>query len=169
MEEHIIERWRTRENDWNTYFGMALEPAMVTHLVEWTAAKILAEAPTAQAVAFRGVSGAMIAPIVAYKLGLNPIGIRKPNESCHSGTTKARLTLDGHLVERYVIVDDFITSGDTVRRIIGDPVTKGLMVLGVFCYEWSERKSSPVIPGLAVKLPCWGVVPHAIYQRLEAA
>jgi len=167
MENWAIDRYRTRDRSYNDYFSIALDPAMVTHVVDWVAAKILAEAPTAQAIAFRGFSGAMVAPIVAYKLGLNPIGIRKPNEGSHGGSTKSRLTLEGHRVERYVIVDDFVLSGDTVRKIIGDELTRGMTVLGVFCYSWEESRSSPQTRGLAVKLPCWGVVPDTIYRRLE--
>ena len=64
------------------------------------------------AIAFRGLSGALVAPIVAYELDKTLLAVRK-GESNHSG----------HLVEgdynarRYVIIDDIISSGDTVSAI----------------------------------------------------
>ena len=64
-------------------------------------------------IAFRGVSGALIAPIVAYKLKKPVTCIRKPTESSH-GWTK----LEGAIgVERYIIIDDFICTGETVNEI----------------------------------------------------
>ena len=66
-------------------------------------------------IAFRGVSGALIAPIVAYKLKKPVTCIRKPTESSH-GWTK----LEGAIgVERYIIIDDFICTGETVNEIHG--------------------------------------------------
>lgn len=64
-------------------------------------------------VAFRGMSGAMIAPLLATKLNKNLIMVRKETEISHSC----------HLVEgfqkskSYIIVDDFIESGKTVFDI----------------------------------------------------
>jgi hypothetical protein len=67
-------------------------------------------------IAFRGVSGALTAPILAYMLRKNVLAVRKkPSEdgwshSSHEveGDTNAR---------RYIIVDDFVASGKTIRAI----------------------------------------------------
>jgi orotate phosphoribosyltransferase len=65
------------------------------------------------AIAFRGMSGALIAPLLAHKLGKTLIMVRKRGVDCHSG----------HCVEgdrgarRWIIVDDFISSGHTVETI----------------------------------------------------
>jgi hypothetical protein len=64
-------------------------------------------------IAFRGVSGALIAPIVAYKLKKPVTCIRKPTEPSHGcGTVEGAVNF-----ERYIIIDDFISTGDTVNTI----------------------------------------------------
>lgn len=64
-------------------------------------------------IAFRGLSGALIAPIIAMRMNKHLVAIRK-GESCHSSHQ-----LEGNVAtERYVIVDDFISSGETVRKIV---------------------------------------------------
>lgn len=64
-------------------------------------------------IAFRGMSGAIVAPSVAMRLSKEVIMVRKPGESAHSsynveGNREAR---------RVLIVDDFVNSGNTVRII----------------------------------------------------
>lgn len=73
------------------------------------------EATRFDAIAFTGNSGAIFAGALAVKINTNMILVRKPNESSHAG---------GAIVEgddrdkRYLIVDDFISSGDTIKRIV---------------------------------------------------
>ena len=67
-------------------------------------------------IAFRGLSGTLIAPIVAHILKKEIIVIRKrePGSSDHSGHR-----IEGHVAaKRYVILDDFIAGGNTVKEII---------------------------------------------------
>jgi hypothetical protein len=69
-----------------------------------------------QSFAFRGISGALIAPLLAYKTGKTLIVVRKPkpDESSHSD-----YPVEGDLnAQRYIIVDDFQSSGSTVTAII---------------------------------------------------
>ena len=64
-------------------------------------------------IAFRGLSGMLIGPIVAHWLGKEVIVIRK-NSDNHSNHT-----VEGHLAaKKYVVLDDFIQTGETVREII---------------------------------------------------
>jgi len=64
-------------------------------------------------IAFCGMSGALIAPIVGFLLNKPILMVRKEDKS-HSS----------HKVEgyedtrRYIIIDDFICSGDTIRNIV---------------------------------------------------
>jgi adenine/guanine phosphoribosyltransferase-like PRPP-binding protein len=65
------------------------------------------------AIAFRGLSGAMIAPIVAMRLNKTLIAVRKGEKahSCH--------TVEGDIgAKSYIILDDLIDSGATVRAIV---------------------------------------------------
>ncbi len=72
-------------------------------------------------IAFRGLSGLLIAPIVAHILKKEIIVVRKtPSgrrtlEECSHSIHK----VEGHVAaKRYVILDDFISGGGTVRAII---------------------------------------------------
>ena len=76
-----------------------------------------------QAIAFRGLSGAMVAPIIAYVMGKKIIPVRKPktDEDNHSGATVEAPPF-GNLVpaeeRKILIIDDFIASGKTVATIV---------------------------------------------------
>ena len=64
------------------------------------------------AIAVRGLSGTLIAPVLALKLKKTLLVVRK-GEDCHSSQT-----VEGDYGARsYVIVDDFVSSGRTVRAI----------------------------------------------------
>lgn len=64
------------------------------------------------AIAISGYSMSMIAPIIAMLMGKNLILVRK-GEACASGHT-----IEGTTHQRYIIIDDLVSSGDTFRRII---------------------------------------------------
>lgn len=64
-------------------------------------------------IAFRGMSGALIAPILALRLNKSLIMVRKPNDNTHS-----ELLVEGDkAAKRYIIVDDFQSSGATASTI----------------------------------------------------
>lgn len=70
------------------------------------------------AIAFSGNSGAMIGGALAAMTGKVPILVRKDREDSHS-----RLSVEGYFPctnvrAKYVVVDDFVYSGYTVRRIV---------------------------------------------------
>lgn len=60
----------------------------------------------------RGISGQLMVWPLAYKLGLNALIVRKPNEDAHSISNVGF----GDMKD-YAVVDDFISSGDTIRAI----------------------------------------------------
>lgn len=65
-------------------------------------------------IAFRGLSGSLIAPILAYELGKTLLAVRKRKREGHSDRT-----VEGDYgARRYIIVDDFIQSGKTINTII---------------------------------------------------
>jgi len=66
---------------------------------------------TFDAIAFRGVSGALVAPAVAVAVGKPLIVVRK-SEASHGRPVEGAIT-----AKRYVIVDDFVGAGGTVRAI----------------------------------------------------
>lgn len=66
------------------------------------------------AIAFRGSSGAALAFPLSYFLKLPLIHVRK-GESHYSGTIEGTISS-----KRYIIVDDFIDRGTTVKKIISE-------------------------------------------------
>lgn len=65
-------------------------------------------------IAFTGVSGAALGFILSYDTGFPVLVVRKSGESSH-----ASYKVEGnHSVKRYLVVDDFIDEGNTIRRIV---------------------------------------------------
>ena len=66
------------------------------------------------AIAFRGLSGTLIGPLLAFKLNRTMLAVRKRKGEGHSG-----LMVEGDAgAGTYIIVDDFIQTARTVRSII---------------------------------------------------
>ena len=73
---------------------------------------------TFNAIAFRGVSGAVIAPILAWEMDKCLIPIRKSGEHAHSYVSAELDACQGMKELKVLIVDDFIASGATIRAIV---------------------------------------------------
>lgn len=68
------------------------------------------------AIAFTGFSGALIAPILALRLGKQMLLIRKSSDNTHSS-----FRVEGDIAaEKFIIIDDCISSGSTIHRILND-------------------------------------------------
>jgi len=66
-----------------------------------------------EAIAVQGLSGLLIGPIVAMLLKKPLLAVRKESERCHSDEE-----VEGDIdVKSYIILDDFIFTGETCRRI----------------------------------------------------
>jgi len=61
-----------------------------------------------------GFSGSIVIPALALAMGKNFVLIRKETDDSHHG--KGRLV--GKLGERWIFVDDFVSSGRTRKRVI---------------------------------------------------
>lgn len=99
------------------YLKEALTPKSTKKLVK--AAVTLLKQYDFDAIAFRGISGALIAPLLAYKLNKSLLVIRKPKETGDASHSAMRVEGDQR-VQRYIIIDDFQCSGKTVEAIITD-------------------------------------------------
>ena len=69
------------------------------------------------AIAFRGMSGALIAPSLALSLNKSLLMVRKENDDTHSKNEHNGLVEGDRAARSYIIVDDMISSGETVRAI----------------------------------------------------
>lgn len=68
--------------------------------------------PEKPTLVFRGLSGALIVPLLAYKLKYPLLTVRK-NENSHTSNI-----VEGNIsFTKYVIVDDFICTGETIEQI----------------------------------------------------
>lgn len=81
-----------------------------------------------------GYSMAMVAPILAHMMGKNVVLVRKPTERRHStyGT-------EGEHRQRCVFVDDLISSGETVARVMKDVQQIDCYIVGYLCYNTTRR------------------------------
>jgi adenine/guanine phosphoribosyltransferase-like PRPP-binding protein len=59
-----------------------------------------------------GLSGVLVAPEVAARLG-KPIVIVRKNESSHGKPVEKK-----QLIGRYIVIDDFVETGSTIQRVI---------------------------------------------------
>ena len=95
-------------NDYSAYF---LTPTKLRKAVQKCVRIIRKRKLKFDAIAFRGLSGAVVAPMVALALKKTLIAVRK-NRS-HG------IKVCGDLgAQSYLIIDDFISSGETVRKIV---------------------------------------------------
>ena len=94
-----------------------------------------------EAIAFTGHSGSGIAYPLWYYTGIPLICVRKNKESSHTGS----LIEGGGEYHRYLILDDFISTGETVKTIMQE-IDKYSRIhltqcecVGVFLYAWFTR------------------------------
>lgn len=94
------------------YLKGVLDPEKRKKIIDRAFETLQPEAHTFDAIAFRGMSGALVAVPLADKLGKNLMLVRK-GENCHS-----TFSVEGVLSQRYIIVDDLICTGHTIRQIL---------------------------------------------------
>lgn len=151
------------------YLHDILSPAGLRHAVE-ESARYLTEAGLHRfdAIAFTGVSGALVAPAVGYLIKKPVIVVRK-GEGCHSKhPVESPFTSVSYepsenaappWAGNYVIVDDLVSSGKTVTNIITSinrvhPGAHPLFVLQYFgCFARTESHAGWVLPIYSVEEP----------------
>lgn len=105
------------------------------------------------AIAFRGTSGAAMAFPISALMGIPLICVRKEDGHHSSTTVEGPSTID---IKQYMILDDFISGGGTVREIVskissitsspygeasGPPKCVGIMLWNDEHYFWPEKTS----------------------------
>jgi hypothetical protein len=97
-------------------------------------------------IACTGVSGLVVAPAVSVALKKGLIIVRKGLEHTHSSCS-----VEGILDCRYIIIDDFTSTGTTVETIIDNihRVSPESECVGKYFYNWDELK----LPGQVTFCP----------------
>lgn len=107
---------RHRPSVRSSYLHHALEPAKVRPFI--AAAVKLLRGKSFEAIAFRGMSGAVVAPLLAYSMNKSLIMVRKPEDKYSSHAT---LPVEGDInAANYIIVDDCVATGRTIRTILAE-------------------------------------------------
>lgn len=81
----------------------------------------------------RGISGILVAPLLARAMSRNFLIVRKPNEYSHSWSE-----VEGTFGHRWVFLDDFISGGTTFhacRDAVERYVTVPHSLVGVYLYQ----------------------------------
>lgn len=95
----------------NTYFKEAWNMRGMT---KWAREQLPSSVDT---LVGTGMSGSLIVPRLAERLGLFWGVVRKPGVSSHAGSSTK---YEGQMGRRWAFVDDFISSGDTLFRVLDE-------------------------------------------------
>jgi adenine/guanine phosphoribosyltransferase-like PRPP-binding protein len=107
-----IEGKKMRMN--SDYLGKFLQGKKLQATIDKVCRIVYKHFPECRSIAFRGISGALVAPAVAAKLKLRLVAVRKGKSNCHSYNVVEGPKNCG----KYVIIDDFIYSGFTIHIIV---------------------------------------------------
>jgi adenine/guanine phosphoribosyltransferase-like PRPP-binding protein len=110
------------------YLRTIFYPEIFPRTIEKTlaAARALKEEYGYDTIAFCGMSGAAMAFILAYELEIPLLCVRKETDDSHFHDMNSGKVLEGNIdTQKYLIVDDFISSGRTLNYIM-DSIQKGV-------------------------------------------
>ena len=136
----------------SAYHHTAFRPVELKKTVERVAKKVktLKKKLKFDAIAFRGISGSCVAFPVSYLTGIPLICVRK--EKNHHGNTVEGPAQD---VMKYIIIDDFICTGDTLEAIIkkiSGSKEEGAKCVGIVLYDLSYDPESYTRGGKNIKV-----------------
>lgn len=105
-----------------SYLQHVFDPARFAKSVDKTlsAAERLKKCLGFDTIAFTGMSGAAMAFLLSHWMGVPLLCVRKKTDSSHYVNSFPPRYLEGNVVEvrKYLIIDDFIASGASVRYMI---------------------------------------------------
>lgn len=153
MKGHVLEAEHVRSA---AYLAGAVDPREIPFTIRALKEAITNSGVRFSHIAFSGLSGSLIGPILAYELGKWPVAIRKPHDQNHSYTDveggrerryRPQTEDDDRWVYsgvvkthacKYIIVDDLVASGATARRILNgvfNSLGHDAKCVGIFTYE----------------------------------
>ncbi len=140
-----------------TYFSHALTPDSLEEVLA-LAKKRLGRIKY-HAIAVSGCSGTLVAGAFAVALQKQIILVRKTIMGTHAHSlVECTASMRGRAAFRYIIIDDFIDTGGTIRRIrkqVEKELPKGRLV-GVYPYQMDNPHGMMPQPGFRIFNPCGG-------------
>ena len=88
----------------------------------------------------RGISGILVAPLLARAMSRNFLIVRKPEDDCHSSCV-----IEGAFGRKWIFLDDFISVGSTFRacrEAISNFARVPSELVGAYCYQTQPREYS---------------------------
>jgi hypothetical protein len=131
----------------SSYLRHPIDIATLPRVVAALAKRIRKEKPKYKAIAFRGMSGALVVPMLCLELRKPMIVCRKESEKSH-GSPVEGWGRGGP----YIIVDDFISSGSTVRGIMATLAHWYTSRIGYYESDDPERPNKPECAGIFLYL-----------------
>lgn len=131
--KQLINR-RTEDGRWLQgcdHTAILLNPKTRNKIIEQAILDIKKSKISFDTIACCGISGLLVVPQIAEKLHKNTIVIRKINDKSYSP-----FHYEGVMPHKYIIVDDLICSGKTVKHIISTIKTDSDIAecMGVYCF-----------------------------------
>lgn len=119
----------------SSYLVPLFQPAMTDKIVNALVTMLREKEVEFDTIVFRGMSGSLIAPIIAYLMHKSLLVVRKDSENNHSG-----YSLEGNHPSRFIIIDDFISSGHTIKTILSDVGDRfpNAICQGIFLWKSSD-------------------------------
>lgn len=87
-----------------------------------------------------GLSGALVVPRLAEAFGVHWLIVRKPGDGSHSNHQA-----EGTLGRRWIFVDDFVSTGNTWKRVMASMA--GIDPSAAYAGTYSYRDRLLVLPG----------------------
>jgi len=140
----------------SSYGWTNLTPADLTKRLKKVVKKLaqIRKETNFDAIAFQGSSGAAVAYVAGIALQVPVIYVRKPKETCHGSNVESNANKQ---IKSYVIVDDFICSGETIKRIIDK----------INLYSENQGSKPPTLVGI-VLYDCGGNSPQFVHKGIHA-
>lgn len=117
----------------SSHLAHVLDPDLRQNTIKKCLKALKPHADKFEAIAISGYSMALIAPVIADAMGKSLIIVRKDEEERASWHE-----VEGQLVKSYIIIDDLISSGETMHRVekkIGDYFYSGAKLYGIYLYD----------------------------------
>lgn len=132
------------------YLVDSVEPAGIKRILREASARLRPHLDEFDGIAVRGLSGLLIAPILALRLGKPLIVVRVPGTDTHADAAVE----SGLHAGRYIIFDDMTRSGRTVSKI-HDTITRELPDLHLVATYFYREDGSWLTEDLPLDVPVW--------------